>query len=451
MRVLLACEYYHPSRGGVQEVSRQLAERLVERGHEVTVATTYMAERRERTVRGVRIKEFRISGNAVNGVVGDADAYRRHVLEGEYDLLMINAAQQWTLDALEPVLDRIKIPKLLIPCGFSRLYDPAFRSYYDRMPGTLRAFDHLVFNASAYRDIDFARERGITHFSIVPNGASEREFLVPRDPNFRLRHGIPDDAFVVMTVGSLTGQKGHRELAMAFKEARFPGRIGVLMLNGNVPTSSSTLVNIPRQILHHLRTGSVRSLTARAARVALTMASSNRSPSRNTDVPLLRLTERIQRSRSDIRIMVVDLPRTELVQAYLNSDLFAFASWIEYSPLVLYEAAAAGLPFLSVPVGNAEEIARLTGAGEICPAPRDVHGYTRVEPRVLAEGLSRMAADRSALRAYSEAGRRNWLERYTWERITERYEEILSRLVSGSAGNVEARSRSSDVRPARSD
>jgi glycosyltransferase involved in cell wall biosynthesis len=116
------------------------------------------------------------------------------------------------------------------------------------------------------------------------------------------------------------------------------------------------------------------------------------------------------------------------VQAYLNSDLFVFASNVEYSPLVLFEAAAAGLPFLSVPVGNAEEIARWTGGGEICPAPRDAQGYTRVEPRVLAERMQVLAADREKLKRMGEAGRRSWLERFTWAKIADQYEALFERV-----------------------
>jgi glycosyltransferase involved in cell wall biosynthesis len=129
--------------------------------------------------------------------------------------------------------------------------------------------------------------------------------------------------------------------------------------------------------------------------------------------------------------LLVDLPRSELVQAYLNSDLFVFASNVEYSPLVLYEAAAAGLPFLSVPVGNAEEIARWTDGGEICPAPQDDRGYTRVDPAVLAEHIGRLAADPKRLEALSKQGRKNWAERFTWERITDQYEMVFNRLVTG--------------------
>jgi glycosyltransferase involved in cell wall biosynthesis len=128
--------------------------------------------------------------------------------------------------------------------------------------------------------------------------------------------------------------------------------------------------------------------------------------------------------------MVKNLSRYEVIQAYLNSDLFVFASNVEYSPLVLYEAAAAGLPFLSVPVGNAEEIARWTGGGVVCPADIDALGYTRVDPRMLAEHMQALARNPDKLRALGDAGRRNWLERFTWDKITDQYEAIFKCLIS---------------------
>ena len=36
MQFLFCCEFYYPSIGGVQEVMRQIAERMVLRGHQVT-------------------------------------------------------------------------------------------------------------------------------------------------------------------------------------------------------------------------------------------------------------------------------------------------------------------------------------------------------------------------------------------------------------------------------
>jgi glycosyltransferase involved in cell wall biosynthesis len=115
-----------------------------------------------------------------------------------------------------------------------------------------------------------------------------------------------------------------------------------------------------------------------------------------------------------------------VVQAFMTADLFVFASVVEYSPLVLFEAAAAGTPFLSVPVGNSEEIARWTGGGIICPAARDERGYTQVDPNVLARKMRRCMDDPHLLARLGETGRTTWLRQFTWQAIAPRYEAILT-------------------------
>jgi glycosyltransferase involved in cell wall biosynthesis len=343
---------------------------------------------------------------------------------------MVKAAQQWTFDALIPVLDRMTKPKIFVPCGFSGFFEPAFSEYYRRMPELLMKFDHLIYYASDYRDINLAREHELSNLTVLPNGASEREFDVPADPEFRARHRIPENAFTVLTVGSLTGLKGHRALAEAFALARFPrGRPAVLLLNGNAPRESASLRSnlslLAKSALQRAGLGGV------LKTLGFTLAPN-----------LQDLVTCINREAPVKRAMLVDLPRLELVQAYLNSDLFVFASNVEYSPLVLYESAAAGLPFLSVPAGNAEEIARWTGAGEICPAPRDARGYTRPEPATLAKHMESLASREQDRKAYSEAGRRNWRDQFTWQRIALRYEDVFVRLLEEKASNAATDARS---------
>ena len=423
---------------------RQVGERLAERGHRVTVATSYLPERNVRELKGVSIKEFRISGNLGRGMTGDIDAYRKYALTSDFDVFLVKAAQQWTLDALLPILDKLKMRTVFIPCGFSGFYDPAYAEYFRRMPDVLREFDQLIFYATDYRDINFARQHGLTNISIVPNGASEREFNVPRDSSFRWRHGIPDDAFVILTVGSLTGFKGHSEVADAFNRASFGDKEAVLLLNGNrvsPPHLSQRVVALTDALCREYRVkglaGTLR-LVLDKLLARFTPRGSESDSSSGLSVPLSleeHLAEINQRGSNKLG-KLVDLPRSELIQAYLNSDLFVFASNIEYSPLVLFEAAAAGLPFISVPVGNAEEIARWTGGGETCPAARDELGYTRVDPLVLADYISRLAAKPDKLKAFQETGRKNWSERFTWEKITGLYEEIFIRLLSEEQRHV---------------
>ena len=99
---------------------------------------------------------------------------------------------------------------------------------------------------------------------------------------------------------------------------------------------------------------------------------------------------------------------------------------IEYSPLVLFEAAASATPFITVPVGNAEEIVRWTGGGVICPAEKDSLGYTTVDPDVLARRMEDLTEDETLRRKLGANGRRAWQARYNWDMIARDYERVLS-------------------------
>lgn len=441
MHIVFACEWYYPSVGGVQEVVRQISERLVARGHRVSVASSHIEARRDPTLNGVRIVPFRVSGNAVEGLHGDVEGYRRFILAGDYDLLVIKAAQQWTFDALLPVLGAISRPKAFIPCGFGALFDPDFADYYEGMRNWLKAFDRLIFYSETYRDVDFARANGIEALNFVTNGASELEFAYEKDSGFRARHGIPPDAFLLLTVGTFNGAKGHREVAEAFARADLSSRQAVLILNGNRPAARSLGLRVGqlgRLVRGAFRSNGFRPTIRRVARIVSSRASRADSlPSCGVGAfeALPELAARIAREQPGKQVLIADLPREELIQAFLNSDLFVFASHVEYSPLVLFECAAAGLPFVSVPVGNAAEIARWTGGGVICQAPVGELGLVRPDPASLATAIEDLDRDSSRRIALGKAGRENWQKSYTWDIIARQYERLFEDIIGG-AGHV---------------
>src|SRR5205823_9708236 len=76
------------------------------------------------------------------------------------------------------------------------------------------------------------------HFSIIPNGASRAEFESTSAP-FRQSYGIPNDRLLLLTVGSHTGEKGHREAIDAFGRARI-GRADFVII-GNEAGDRSCL------------------------------------------------------------------------------------------------------------------------------------------------------------------------------------------------------------------
>jgi glycosyltransferase involved in cell wall biosynthesis len=237
-----------------------------------------------------------------------------------------------------------------------------------------------------------------------------------------------------MTVGSLTGFKGHVELAKAFEQCDFGTRHACLLLTGNKPRMQDGAWLSRARVMR--RAGGFRRVVKWGVRTALEKLGLESllarlgyprkvtSPEMEVKAALARINTMPNR-----RALLVDLPRAELIQAYLNSDLFAFASNIEYSPLVLFEAAAAGLPFVSVPVGNAAEIAQWTGGGMVCKAQLDVNGYTRVDPQELAERIEQLAQQPDVLARLGASGRQAWEARFSWDKIFRSYETMIQECI----------------------
>jgi len=419
MKILFCCQFYAPSVGGVQELIRQLSEHLVQRGHEVTVATTALPERKSTHLNGVCIREFSVQGNLVTGLSGETVSYQHFVTTSEFDIMLVYAAQQWTFDALWTVLDDIPYPVIFAPCGFSGLYEQGYADYFRNLAEQLDKFDCFIFNASSYRDVDFILSRGKYKYEVISNAANEKEFNTKADPTFRGKMGVPEESFVFLTVGSLTGMKGHEEIVAAFGRMDLDKHIhSTLILNGNSIHNSGESMRFIHKLLGVFRTYGF----IDGCRHVLQKALRNNHSLKNS-------VERVNVQQKNKQILMTNLDRTHLVQAFFSADLFVFASKIEHSPLVLFESAAAGLPFLSVDVGNAKEIAEWTGAGVICPSEKDKRGYTRVDVNVLAEYMERWMGQSDKRKNMGEVGRKQWSEKFTWEHVSLQYERVFRQVL----------------------
>jgi glycosyltransferase involved in cell wall biosynthesis len=82
-----------------------------------------------------------------------------------------------------------------------------------------------------------------------------------------------------------------------------------------------------------------------------------------------------------------------------------------------------------VSVGNSSEIAQWTGAGVVCPSSVDNMGYTQVNDEVLGVAMSELMTQQDLLEHLGQSGRRNWAEKFTWEKIATQYEQLFKRLL----------------------
>jgi glycosyltransferase involved in cell wall biosynthesis len=428
MKILFCVEFYYPSIGGAQEVVRQLAERMQLRGHQVTVASSKLANRSSNVQNGVLIKEFEISGNLVRGFTGNLEQYQCYLERGDFDVVFFYAAQQWTFDAAWTVLEKIKAMKVLVPCGYSGLFLPEYKVYFERLPEVLKCMDLVVYHAQEYRDSNYARNLGLRNGVLIPNAASLEEFAVERDTTFRNRIGASKEDFVILTVGSMTGSKGHLELAKAVDKIEFnvQNEKLFLILNGNIPGVNRSGSIVIKYIIHLFKSYGIKYSLKHMLKRALVRLGflQNRGDS------IADIVRKVNGSSSGKKKAVVcDLPRSELIQAYLNSNLFVFASNIEYSPLVLFEACASNLPFLTVPVGNSREIVAWTKGGEVCPATVDSAGYTRVDPGVLAKSIEELMKSPDRLSELGANGVKASRDRFNWDSIVLEYEGAILKML----------------------
>ena len=93
--------------------------------------------------------------------------------------------------------------------------------------------------------------------------------------------------------------------------------------------------------------------------------------------------------------------------------MFIFTSRIECSPLVLYEASAAGLLFLDLDVGNAREISKWMNSEK----------YIKIFFSI--KDLKWYLNNKSLLNKFRIKGRLNFKTKYNWTNISKEYLKVF--------------------------
>jgi len=388
MKILHTVENYFPSVGGMQEVVKQLSERLVKLGHKVTVAAGKHPERTQKVINGVQIADFCISGNLVSNLTGEIEKYKDLLVNSDFDIITNFAAQQWATDAALTALKKIRAKKVFVPTGFSAFHNPNYQKYFEEMKTWLKMYDMNIFLSDDYRDINFAKKNGIENRILIPNGAGADEFLKDYGINMKKRLNIPEHHFLILHVGSHTKLKGHKEAIEVYKKSRLKNTTFVIVAN-------------------NFESGCQKECT----------------------VSEKKFNNSFKRFIDGKKLIITSLSREETVSLYKEADLFFFASNIECSPLVLFECMASKTPFLTTDVGNAAEIIGWSGGGLLLPTEKDFEGYSRARINEAREILEMIYRDSNKREELKQFGYKAWIKRFTWEKIAKDYEKLYVKLV----------------------
>lgn len=364
MKILFTTEQYYPVISGVSSVVTAMAEALVPLGHNVNVVTGYK-QRQSSVHNGVKIFEFKIKGGFGNYYRGETQQYINFILEQNYDVIINECVQTWTTDLLLPYLSQIKAKKILHSHGFSLLsYQTKnpwaylkTKYYYHFLHQYLRAYDHLFFLHEETVETIYCKQYHISHFSYLSNGV-DKSFISSKKLNQK------EDRFL-LNISNYFPMKNQEYLLQAYYKAK----------------TKAKLIFIGTEILHDY-----------------------------LDY-LKQQKEKFDKVYGYKEVLFLHkINRKETLTYLENATLFLHSSKLEVFPMVILEAMAKGVPFLSTDVGNVKEL-----KGGVV-----VHSQEE-----MSQWIDRLLEDKSLYEKLTHDAMDILQSRYTWERIIQRLLDVL--------------------------
>jgi len=368
--------------------SANLAAGLLANGYDLTVATRVHPARTGNEIPGAQVAEFAVDGSASARFkfTGEVERYIEFVRAFACDFIVCQAWDAWSTSLAQKAFRDNPAKKVLVSHGFtSHLLNFHPRPFFGlgvwlgtlpialAAPWIIRCYDRVIF-LSERRDLRRFFDHTLAHWTSyrshtsIPNGVSLQEFE-SRDLSFRDTFKIQTGR-VVLSVANYSDRKDQLKALETFAECA---------------PEDTTLVFI----------GTVyNEYTAKLE---------------------ARLRElRAQGFKSPIKILH-DLGRKEICAAYQASSIFLLTAKAETQPIVLLEAMANRLPFVSTDTGCVRE---LTG-GIVCNSKKQ-----------LAAALKRLLDDEPERKRLGEVGRALTEREYHWPAIVDCYVALLEKLSS---------------------
>lgn len=363
MKLLFLVESYYPKTSGVPVVVRYLAEGLVQKGHDVAVATTSVEGRAKiETFNGVRIFRFALRKTLLKSYAGEIDNYRKFVVSFQADANVFECSECVTTDVLLPVMEKLKGKKIFHSHGFSGMtLKPfkwnvnlkytlgntynwlRFKWYYGfYFKKYVKLFDATVCLSA----IDSSKkwlEKNAKSVTVLQN-AVEEIFLNPTEM-LTIKPFVDIHKPYLVSVATYSKQKNQIGILHEFFKVKSDC---ALVFVGPQKTEYYDFLQTELQKMHDMHKDS------------------------NKEVYIL-----------------LGVPRQEIPNVIDNASLYLVGSTFEEYSISLIEAMTKGVPFISTNVGNA----RILPGGVTINKMSEMHGQ-----------IDRLLGDQSEYRRLSESG-----------------------------------------------
>lgn len=402
LSLLMTSFVFPPPSNGVAEVAMAHATGLANLGYKVTVATG--RNNLSNTAifpDNIKIEQFDVTGYGKRGVgySGEIEKYKTFIREFNGDVIFCHAWENWATDLAVSQFPYLNCKKILVSHGvFSKSLHLLPRNFYEwylsiknprmiqgilkdwfdwrpylkKMPEMLVQFDHVVFLSDVmtgprFYDRRLANKMRLKNWSIIPNAANP-PLTKNNFSNFRSTYHIGEGP-LILCVGNYSRIKDQEMALRAFVKAQCP---------------DASLVFIGAE-------------------------------NEYWGDRLKRLYSDFTKNKNVNRVLFLeDLDKDLLYSAYQAADIFLLSSRTEVQPLVLLDAMAYGLPFISTNVGSIRQL----------PGGIVVNGESE-----MARGIKNLINDPSKRLKLSKEGRTAYMKKFNWKNIVDNYDLLLRNLV----------------------
>lgn len=344
MKIVVVVMSYYPHEGGVQTVTKYLAEGLAQRGHDITIMTARKGdEPQEEVCHQVKIQRFDVSSFLKVVPKGDTKAFKEALLSTceEADVL-VNVCGNTPLAILVyQVIDQIKCKKILHQHGmfdgkfhfhqchtakdYARmlLLTPFWELFHRYYWGKISQFDaciHLFADDSSHR---YFKRHGFLHNHVVMNSCETVFFDGSTDKMVLDKYHITTPYYIY--VANYSANKNQLRAVSAFMKS---GCTDIdLVLVGSSPNRYYSKVK----------------------------AHIDASPCR----------DRIH--------LLASIPREDTIALIKNAYASLLTSRSEYFPITLIEGMACGKPYISTDVGVVKHLP----GGVVCQKDQELADWLR--------------------------------------------------------------------------
>jgi glycosyltransferase involved in cell wall biosynthesis len=366
MKILICTNFFHPHVGGGEIVSLAIAEHMAT-NHDVKVLTRKCPSRKDKKIGTISIIEYATTSAEI--IISEIKKIDPDVIFVYSDLF----------DHFRHIVTTKFRAKIFIGmCGANWIHQHSMNEQLFKK--NLNNVHSLICHSKSERDYPFCNRVAPDKTSVIPNGVFLSEFDTNNLKREDLAPGLEGKIWVVNVSNFFPGK----------------GQANIFPILSKVYENTSFKDKFVYFQIYN-----------------------------NSDMFFAQQLEAQWKQNIDkVKFQTVPLkglPREKVVGFLKNSNVFLFTSEKEVAPLVLIESMAARLPWVSLDVGNAEEL-----AGGRCVKTFKNNNYKSSFHKIIYDQMAKEVESVALSSKIGEEGRLEVENKYSWDKILPMYEKLFN-------------------------